>query len=251
MERSERIKRIREWEQTAEYKLQYTQHQTATDRIVSVVEEFRSMFLRDATEYEKRVVRTEAASNGDLHRGYYCPSLTYDLVVGGVKRGNLLQRLTKRSKSYYLYGFDKEDKLIWCKYIMNNVHVKTEYLFYCGNHVYGLTTYTDGRIEAVTEEEYCEGKLISYVYILMLPDYMCSEWVEMRKEVYYYDNQGLLMCEWYRLFPYLHDLRHERIFFNRINGFLSEHYWQTIIGVEQEQVVRESGLYHSLVKREA
>ena len=85
----------------------------------------------------------------------------------------------------------------------------------------------------------------------MLPDYMCSEWVEMRKEVYYYDNQGLLMCEWYRLFPYLHDLRHERIFFNRINGFLSEHYWQTIIGVEQEQVVRESGLYHSLVKREA
>ena len=251
MERSERIRRIREWEKTEEYESQYAQYQTATNSIVSTVEEHRSLLLCDAAEFEKRAVRTEAASNGDLHRGYYCPSLTYDLVVGGVKRGNLLQRLTKRSKSYFLYGFDKEDKLIWCKHIINNIHVKTEYLFYCGNYVYGVTTRLDGRLEAVTEEQYCDGKLMSYVYILLFPNNICSEWVEMRKEVYYYDDQGLLTCDWYRLFPYLHDLRHERITFNRINGFLSEHYWETIIGFEKEQVVRESDLYYSLVERKA
>lgn len=251
MERSERIRRIREWERTEEYELQYTQYCTATDRIVSTVEAYRSMLLCDTAEFEKCAVRTEAASNGDLHRGYYCPSLTVDLVVGGVKRGNLLRRLTKRSKSYFLYGFDKEDKLIWCKHIFNNIHVKTEYLFYRGDHVYGLTMRSDGRLEVVTEEQYCDGKLTSYCYILIIPNNICSEWVEMRKEVYHYDDQGLLTCDWYSLFPYLHDLRHERITFNRINGFLAEHYWETIIGVEKELVIRESDLCYSLVERKA
>jgi len=251
MERNERIRCISEWEQTEEYKSQYAQYQIATDCIVSTAEECRSTLLCDTAEFEKRAVRTEAASNGNLHRGYHCPSLTYDLVVGGVKRGNLLRRLTQRSKSYFHYGFDKEDKLIWCKYILNNVHVKTEYLFYCGDRVYGLTTSLDGKPEAITEEQYCDGKLVSYSYILMLPNNICSEWVEMRREVYFYDEQGLLTCDWYRLFPYLHDLRHERITFKRVNGFLTEHYWETIIGVNEEQIVRKSGLIHVLQERKA
>lgn len=251
MERSERIRRIREWEQTEEYESQYAKYQAVTDCIVSTVEKYRSILLCDIAEFEKRAVRTEVASNGDLHRGYYCPSLTYDLVVGGVKRGNLLRRLTKSSKSYFLYGFDKEDKLIWCKYTLNNVHVKTEYLFYCGDYVYGLTTRSSGRLESVTEEQYCDGKIVSYSYILMLSNNICSEWVEMRREVYFYDDQGLLTCDWYRLFPYLHDLRHERITFIRTNGFLTEHYWETIIGVEEEQVVRKSDLSHVLIERKA
>lgn len=251
MERSERICRIKEWEQTEEYESQYAQYQAAMDCIVSTAEGYKSILLCDVAEFEKRAVRTEVASNGDLHRGYYCPSLTYDLVVGGVKRGKPLQRFTKKSKTYFLYGFDKDDKLIWCKHFFNNFHITTEYLFYKGEHVYGLTIRTDGGLEAIAEEQYCDEKLVSYSYILVLPNNICSECVEMRKEVYSYDEQGLCTCDWYTLFPLLHDLRHERITFNRINGLLTEHYWETIIGVEKEQVVRKSGLYNSLVERKA
>lgn len=41
----------------------------------------------------KGIIRFEYAKGGEsIHRGYYCPSLVYDLVVGNVKRGRLYKR---------------------------------------------------------------------------------------------------------------------------------------------------------------
>ena len=251
MEYSEKVQRIKEWKKTSEYEVQYSLYHSLVEDIVSTAEQYRSTFYNSAIAIDERTIRTEVASKSDLHRGYYCPSLTYDLVVGGVKRGKLLRRFTKNSKTYFQYGFDKDEHLIWSKHFFNNEHVKTEYLVYTDERVLGLTFCANGNIEAITEERYYNGKLQSYCYVLMLPKKECTEWVEMRKEEYTYDNEGLKSCDWYSIFPFIHSLKHERITFERDDGFLSKHYWETLIGLETEQVVYRSDVYDMLDKRKA
>ena len=65
-------------------------------------------------EAADRIVREERSSGGDcLRQGYYHPSIIADIVVGGVKRGKLLKRITARSKPNFRYGFDADDRLIY------------------------------------------------------------------------------------------------------------------------------------------
>ena len=43
------------------------------------------------------------------------PSIIADIVVGGVKRGRLLRRVTTRSRPSFRYGFDADDRLIYAE----------------------------------------------------------------------------------------------------------------------------------------
>ena len=46
------------------------------------------------------VVRTEYARGGEtIHRGYYCPSPVYDIIVGGASRGRLLKDMKRVKKN--------------------------------------------------------------------------------------------------------------------------------------------------------
>ena len=67
--------------------------------------------IESLREAEKSVVREELCSGSDMFLGYYCPSLIFDLVVGNVHRGKILQRVTKQSKPTHRYGFDKANRL--------------------------------------------------------------------------------------------------------------------------------------------
>lgn len=61
-----------------------------------------------AREISDSIVREEQAVGGEtLHRGFYYPSPVYDIVVGNVHRGNVLKRVTSRSKVIWRYGFEK------------------------------------------------------------------------------------------------------------------------------------------------
>ena len=53
-------------------------------------------------------------SRGGIHRGYYCPSLIEDIVVGGVNRGRRV--IHPRSNYQFRYGFDSDNRLSVAEY---------------------------------------------------------------------------------------------------------------------------------------
>ncbi len=72
-----------------------------------ILEEFKISPLPKLPE----IAATQYSRGGELlHRGYYCPSLVYDIVFGGAKRGKLLKRFSMPPT--YRYGFDKEGNLV-------------------------------------------------------------------------------------------------------------------------------------------
>ena len=155
---------------------------------------------------EAATVRKEYASGSTLHRGYYCPSPTYDIIVGNTKRGKLLKRLTVVSKPSHEYGFDANGKLLYCKWIRKGKTIYTEYLVYEDDRIFGLTVSCGGDLSYFTEELWSDGKLTDYSNGLFLPkdgEYFC---IEISQEHYTYDVQGLSACEMHRFMqtPFIH-----------------------------------------------
>ena len=97
-----------------------------------------------------------------LHRGYYCPSLIYDIVIGGANRGKLLKRFS--SLPTYCYGFDKNGYLIVSE---NNVIKSKEIITRNSNTEFGITIETDGldagKIIRISLTSFSSGKIYSYV----------------------------------------------------------------------------------------
>ena len=88
-------------------------------------------------QIEKTVVRREQATGGAcMHRGYYCPSIVMDIIVGNINRGRLIKRL-KTQKINYTYGFDDLDRIVT---IIQHTEVGAffEYIIYDGDVQYGV-----------------------------------------------------------------------------------------------------------------
>ena len=139
-------------------------------------------------------VRKEYASCSTLHRGFYCPSPVFDLIVGNTHRGKLLKRITKACKPSHEYGFDANGRLLYCKSIYMGHYAYTEYLVYNENTIYGLNVDRNGSVSTVTEEIYAHGTLQQFQSCLCLPtkDGFCCQ--EIDCESYEYDNDGLYSC---------------------------------------------------------
>lgn len=147
---------------------------------------------------ETSTVRREFASKSDLHRGIYCPSPVYDLIVGNTHRGKLLKRMTTNSKPTHTYGFDSKNQLLWCDSIHNGSVTMTEYLITQDNAVYGITYDRTHAAYIITEEVYQDGKLIQYTHCLCPSLNGSAQCVELRCEKYQYDEEGLYHCTWHK-----------------------------------------------------
>ncbi len=138
-------------------------------------------------EFSKNVVRKEYSVGGNcIHRGYFCPSLIYDIVIGGVNRGKLLKRVQKNSKPTYEYGFDSSDNLITVKSSRYS-----EFVVRTGNIEYGISFDNFNELHNLTECTYNEGKLTK----LLIAYYDCYQ--KKIKEYYeenyeYLDNELLV-----------------------------------------------------------
>lgn len=140
-------------------------------------------------------VRKEYASGSMLHRGYYCPSPTQDIIVGNVKRGKLLKRLTCVSKPSYEYGFDTDGKLLYCKWLNNGKPTYIEYLVYEDHSIFGITLYRNGEIAYLTEERILNGRLTDYSFGIFSSGDSTFRCNVMEQEHYEYDAQGLCSCD--------------------------------------------------------
>lgn len=184
---------------------------------------------------EENTVRRELAVGARFtHRGVYCPSPIFDLLVGNAHRGRLLKRPTARSKPTHEYGFDVNGRLLWCK---NPERQTTEYLVYENGNIYGLILTRANQLCTLTEEVYENGKLVTYNIAQFYFDIRyCNE---LHTECYQHDSLGLCTAQVHQFmppFPYAaqfgdpdmwtvtkkaHYFCQSRLQFERKDGFLS------------------------------
>ena len=94
--------------------------------------------LQQKDRLREQVHTVEYCFGSELHRGWYCPSIVCDLVVGGCSRGRLVKK--PRSDKYsFKYYFNSDNKLVivdrFCREMLNS----SEYLIYEGDIVRGYT----------------------------------------------------------------------------------------------------------------
>lgn len=248
---SERTKRIQAWRKSEDYAKQYLLFQARGDHLIFTYEKNKAAIQQISQDLEAISVRTEIAGTSDLHRGFYCPSLVYDIVIGNVKRGKPLKRMTTRSKQYYIYGFDQNDQMVWCKVYYSGIHTYTEYFIYEGNSRYGFMLDKQNCLHVATQEQFENGKIVSFLYGLCCGFGGELVWNELRQEDYHYDGNGLQFCDWFCMRPMLLRLEHERYMFERENGYLKRYYVEELIGFEETEVVSKSPIYNVLVERKA
>ncbi len=169
------------------------------DKIQSLISYGENFCKMAAAEGEKSFVtlREEICTGSNMHRGYYNPSLVYDLIVGGNKRGRILKKHTARCSDYYRYYYGTDDRLMKVEYVLNNQVRSTEYIQYRDNYVLGVTLSRFlGRLElrTVCEEVYTNGVLstVSCMHCYLKEDkYRCFRFI---MESYQYNESGLRGC---------------------------------------------------------
>lgn len=119
--------------------------------------------LHDLEEKRGKIAEIQYARGCLLpHRGYFCPSLIQDIVIGNARRGRLIRHPRKASIPEYTYGFDLAGKLICVE-----KEVNFEWIFYeADRRQVGLTFFK--RNASIIDVSVCQydeqGRLLSYLY---------------------------------------------------------------------------------------
>lgn len=134
------------------------------------VRKYKECMLQTAKQYLKRKPELEQTAlekldsqkygkGGPLHRGPLHPGNMEIITTSGHKKGRLL----KQSKSPdYIYGFDKDGKLLFCK---SKADRTTEYVIPEENRELGVTFSRNEKMQAISEVSYdSSGQLLVYRY---------------------------------------------------------------------------------------
>lgn len=194
----------------------------------------------------KNTDRIAYASRSTIHRGVYCPSPAYDLVVGKAYRGKIIKSAAGERKLSYKYHLDANDNLICAiKYSPNAQKiVATEYLLYGSASVYGISFDCRNRLSSVTKESYVNGKLSSYLWVYGIT----PTGYNVEFERYFYDEDGLCEYKLYSFMPEFQMPQKYHYWFERTDGYLSGYYSQ----INQAENNRLStDLYQIRIKRKA
>ncbi len=162
------------------------------DRVLKILEEYKPLCNQYCKEASEKVAYEQYGRGGEcLHRGYYCPSMIMDIVVGNCKRGKILQKKPTRKNPDYIYGFDAEDKMVMAR--CRNV---AEIIIHLEEVQIGICLYNGDTIETISECVYDNGKIVSYLYALYNP--YKEQITELRREEYTY-LENKVIVDWYRL----------------------------------------------------
>lgn len=105
------------------------------------------------------VIKTNKDINSNLYCGYYCPSPTCDILVGGLKRG----KISSRGKIYtHEHGFDSNNRLIFTKsFLTKDTDESITYYMYFDNVVLQITFNKDNELIEMAISRYELNKIIS------------------------------------------------------------------------------------------
>lgn len=210
------------WYSSSEYSLACSRFDEEITQLISTAERMRGREEELKQRKNTQTVRTAICSGSNIPRGYYCPSPIYDLVVGNVKRGKLVKRMTVKTKNYFQYGFDQNGRLIWVEQYCNGELAYTEHIRPAGQSIIGVCLDRSNRIQTIIKECYQNEKLASYT-IASVSEYVgickCNL---LRREDYVYDMIGLVESTVHTYYPgkiYTKTIYH----FEREDGYLSKY----------------------------
>lgn len=105
------------------------------------------------------VIKTNKDINSNLYCGYYCPSPTCDILVGGLKRG----KISSRGKIYtHEHGFDSNNRLIYTKsFLTKDTDESITYYIYFDNVVLQITFNKDNELIEMAISRYELNKIVS------------------------------------------------------------------------------------------
>jgi hypothetical protein len=156
-------------------------------------------YREEYSEFESKVNYwvKGVGSSGYMERGYYHPSPIYDLVVGGRKRGRLLNVRDDPSKADILFGFDGCGRLVFIKRDLNTQYEEHELLFYEGNKVLGYT-FNLARDDGYLQEcVFNDGRLVQFTRFRPTYRLAPNDWMgtDFRREDYSYYKGELALVE--------------------------------------------------------
>ena len=129
------------------------------DRMSETANSYRADLEQRLDDSRSHVSYERYGLNGfGMHRGYYCPSVIADIVVGNRNRGRII-RNKPEGKSYFAFGFDENDVLVFVEGVE-----AYDLLTYEGPRVLGVEVRKDTLgVHGVSECCYHDGRLQSYV----------------------------------------------------------------------------------------
>lgn len=186
--------------------------------LASIVPRFQLYMDQYCAEASSAVIYQQYGVGGTcIHRGYYCPSLIADIIVGNVSRGKLTKKLLVGAKPDYMFGFDTDGYLR----VVRQAD-RCEYIIYQAESEIGIALSNHGDVETISECKYKEDELISYSWGLYDP--LKGDISEFVKEEYtYLPNQ--LVVNWFRLFNSceVRTYQHNKYSFELENGYLASY----------------------------
>lgn len=141
---------------------------------------------------DQSISRVEYGKGGaTLPRGYYCPSLVNDIIIGGRSRGRLVVNARKNTFYNYIFCFDKDNRLIKVdKYSDKNDALPRyqEYIFYEENNIFSITFKigSDGKaygLSSMIKEKYSNNGRLASCYFIN------SEDIEIESYEYHIDGK--------------------------------------------------------------
>lgn len=115
-----------------------SEYRSYVDQMESKCAFLSSRFYELEEQTQRDTAQILYGSSGNLHRGYFCPSLVEDLLIGGVKRGRLIKKPDPDADSYFGYFFNQAGQLIKVEFYAFKKLNQTEYLVYDGLKIYGI-----------------------------------------------------------------------------------------------------------------
>lgn len=125
---------------------------TICDIVLKYKNEFTISFFGD-------VINTKKDIRSNLYCGYYCPSPTCDILVGGLKRG----KISNRAKTYtHEHGFDNDNKLIYTKtFFTDDTNESMTYYMYFKNLILQFTFDTKNELIEMAISRYGLNHIVS------------------------------------------------------------------------------------------
>lgn len=159
----EAMARIREYESRDSYKKLKELTEEGREILRTHYNKYREEVQHFKKKAEENTDHEKYASMSNIPRGILCPGRMQFLVIGNAKRG----RFTKKpGKSGYIYGYDKEDHLIWADRKEGSIRNR-EYIFWKDANVQlGLNYDSEElQLEEITEVTYDgQGRISRYLY---------------------------------------------------------------------------------------
>lgn len=204
--------------------------------LINIKNEYKDKLLYFRILAEREIVSFEYSKGGEtIHRGYYCPSPIYDLIVGNAKRGRRLKRKPEFGKYSYEYGFNKDGLLVGIKGVNEFTtpvsHFDEEYLIYNKDIVYSVEFTNTGQLDVVSKCTYDNGNIVKYERSLVVLNEHADLWFEK----YHYKNKRLSEVSIFQVTPsielyeeqkYKVELNEERNVVMLIGGFVNNGIWE-------------------------